>query len=243
MPFTFSHPAIILPFTFLPKKWFSLTGLIIGSLVPDFEYFLRMKIKSEYSHTLQGVFWFDLPLAILLAFCFHLVVKNQLIHNLPSFLRSRFLRCLDFKWNQYFKEKWLIVILSILIGIFSHLLWDSFTHDTGFFVESIPFLSKSVFILGVDVPILKILQHASTLIGGILILAFIYKLPWFEVENTKVNSNYWIIFALIASAVFILRFYYGLNLKQYGNILVSLISACLFSLIMTSCLFNFKKRN
>ncbi|WP_262496247.1 DUF4184 family protein [Flavobacterium piscis] len=39
MPFTFSHPAIILPLKYLPKNWISLTGLIIGSLTPDFEYF------------------------------------------------------------------------------------------------------------------------------------------------------------------------------------------------------------
>ncbi|WP_240482010.1 DUF4184 family protein [Flavobacterium psychrophilum] len=39
MPFTFSHPAIILPLRYLPRQWFSLTGLIIGSLTPDFEYF------------------------------------------------------------------------------------------------------------------------------------------------------------------------------------------------------------
>ncbi|MFN7593668.1 MAG: DUF4184 family protein, partial [Bacteroidota bacterium] len=25
MPFTFSHPAIVLPLTFLPRQWFSLT--------------------------------------------------------------------------------------------------------------------------------------------------------------------------------------------------------------------------
>ena len=27
MPFTFSHPAIVLPLTYLPKQWVSLTGL------------------------------------------------------------------------------------------------------------------------------------------------------------------------------------------------------------------------
>ena len=54
MPFTFSHPAIVLPLKYLPKKWFSFTGLIIGSMTPDFEYFLRMKVKSDYSHTLNG---------------------------------------------------------------------------------------------------------------------------------------------------------------------------------------------
>ncbi|SEF46838.1 protein of unknown function [Flavobacterium urumqiense] len=42
MPFTFSHPAIILPF--LKNKKLSATALIIGSMSPDFEYFFRMKM-------------------------------------------------------------------------------------------------------------------------------------------------------------------------------------------------------
>jgi hypothetical protein len=42
MPFTFAHPAIVLPLKHLPKRWYSLTGLIIGSMTPDFEYFIRM---------------------------------------------------------------------------------------------------------------------------------------------------------------------------------------------------------
>lgn len=47
MSFTFSHPAIVSPLNYFPNKWFSLTGLVIGSLTPDFEYFLRMRIKSN----------------------------------------------------------------------------------------------------------------------------------------------------------------------------------------------------
>lgn len=81
MPFTFAHPAIILPLPFLNKRWFSLTGLIIGSMIPDFEYFIRMRIQSIYSHTLAGIFWFDLPLALLISFIFHNKVKNLLFQN------------------------------------------------------------------------------------------------------------------------------------------------------------------
>ncbi len=49
MPFTFSHPAIVLPF--LKKKHFSATALVVGTMSPDLEYFFRMKIQSEISHT------------------------------------------------------------------------------------------------------------------------------------------------------------------------------------------------
>ena len=90
MPFTFSHPAIILPFRYLPVKWFSFTGLVIGSLTPDFEYFIRMKVQSIYSHTLLGIFWFDLPLAILLAFLFHSLVRDTLFFNLPKTFNPEF---------------------------------------------------------------------------------------------------------------------------------------------------------
>ena len=84
MPFTFSHPAIILPLTYLPRRWFSLTGLIIGSLTPDFEYFIRMTPYSLYSHTLSGLFWFDIPLGLLLCFIFHNLVRDSLCSNLPT---------------------------------------------------------------------------------------------------------------------------------------------------------------
>jgi hypothetical protein len=77
MPFTFSHPAILIPLRVLPKNLFSITGLVIGSLIPDFEYFLRLKLKSDHSHTLSGIFWFDLPVSLFFCFIFHLIVRKQ----------------------------------------------------------------------------------------------------------------------------------------------------------------------
>jgi Domain of unknown function (DUF4184) len=47
-----------------------------------------MKMQSDYSHTLGGLFWFDLPLGLLLAFIFHTIVRNMLDDNLPAVLRS-----------------------------------------------------------------------------------------------------------------------------------------------------------
>ncbi|WP_416379623.1 MULTISPECIES: DUF4184 family protein [unclassified Gilliamella] len=46
-------------FIFLQKaSIFSMITLIIGSMSPDFEYFLRIKIKSDMSHTLIRYFLF-----------------------------------------------------------------------------------------------------------------------------------------------------------------------------------------
>ncbi|WP_220463965.1 DUF4184 family protein [Adhaeribacter radiodurans] len=54
MPFTFSHPAIVLPLTLLLRKWYSLTGLVIGSLTPDFEYFYQFSISLTKTQIQQS---------------------------------------------------------------------------------------------------------------------------------------------------------------------------------------------
>jgi hypothetical protein len=231
MPFTFSHPAIVLPLTFLPRQWFSLTGLVIGSLTPDFEYFLRMKIKSNYSHTIDGLFWFDLPLGILLAFLFHNIVRYQLFKNLPTILKSRFSGFSQFDWNGHFKRNWFVVTISILIGAASHIFWDSFTHDQGYFVQTIPELQNSVDILGGQIPILKVLQHSSTFLGGFVIAFAIFKLPTNKTENEKINLKYWVVLAGLTLTIIWIRLLSGLDFKQYGNVIVTSISAALISLL------------
>src|ERR1700722_2553749 len=104
MPFTFSHPSAILPAKWLPEKWVSITALVIGSITPDFEYFIRMKNLGLYGHTLGGLFWFDLPIGFALTFVYHDLVRDSLIDNLPRFLRSRLNKFKGFDWNTYVKQ-------------------------------------------------------------------------------------------------------------------------------------------
>jgi hypothetical protein len=241
MPFTFSHPAIVLPLKYLPKKWFSMTGLVIGSLTPDFEYFIRMKIESNYSHTFWGIFYFDLPLGILLTFIFHNLVKEELFRNLPEKLNQRFVKTEKINWNKYFAENWKIVFLSIIIGTISHIFWDSFTHESGFFVKHFSELSNYFEIFGKQIMYLKLLQHSSTLIGGIVIAYAIFKLPKVENIKTKINYKYWLILFLITLLVFILRVKIGENSKLIGNLIVSLITSVMIGIVITPMIV--KKRN
>jgi len=233
MPFTFSHPAIVLPLTFLPRQWFSLTGLVIGSLTPDFEYFLRMKIQSNYSHSIGGLLWFDLPLGILLSFIFHNIVRDSLFDNLPKFLKSRLAKFKLFDWNNYFKRNWLVGTISVLIGAASHIFWDSFTHDHGYFVQIIPALTNTVDFFGRQIPILKILQHSSTLIGGLVIVFALFKLPPDKIITARLNIKYWIILIALTLIIIAIRLLSGLDYKLYGHVLVTAISAGLISLTLT----------
>jgi len=86
MPLCFAHPAAVIPLNSLNKRWFSLSGLVMGSITPDFEYFARMKGISIFSHTWPGLFWFDMPLAMLLMVFYNDLIKNNMIDHLPAFI-------------------------------------------------------------------------------------------------------------------------------------------------------------
>ncbi|RKR83111.1 uncharacterized protein DUF4184 [Mucilaginibacter gracilis] len=237
MPLTFSHPAIVLPLSYLPKRWVSLTGLIAGSVAPDFEYFFRMKVESIYSHTWLGLLWFDLPVSLMLVFIYHDVVKAQFIANLPVALTSRFSQYISFNWNKYFIKNIPVVTLSIMVGCASHLFWDSFTHASGYFVI-LWNMSTPVSLFSVQLPLYKIIQHLSTLLGGLVIIAAIYKMP---TGNLRLKSNkafYWLTVIGVTCTVIVFRIWLSLNIHQYWNVLVTAISASIAGVVLASVLVN-----
>lgn len=233
MPFTFAHPAIVLPLNYLPKRWISLTGLIIGSMVPDFEYFIRMRVKSDYSHTVPGLFWFDLPLGLMLAFVFHNLVRNHLFANLPPFLRRRWQVYQQFNWNSYFSKNWFVVIVSLVTGSASHLFWDAFTHTDGYFVNIFPVLSSRGILLGTEVPILKIMQHTSTFLGLLILAWVIFRMPVHSALKHNGNRKYWLVFGAVTTGILAIRFFVGLSLTEFGNLIVSAIAAVNGAAILT----------
>lgn len=235
MPFTFSHPAILLPF--LKNKKLSATALIVGSMSPDFEYFFRMKMQSEISHTLLGIFLIDFPLGFIVMFAFHEIIKRPLIENLPPFLQNKLAVLKDSNWIDYFKNNFFTVLLSFFLGAVSHIFWDSMTHWDGYLVQRVSFFNFELFL----VPVYKITQHASSIIGLLWILFYIYRLPEKKENSEIVDFNYWslsIVFAVIFIAI---RFYFGTELEKIGNTIVSIISPTILAITLTGLIFRNKK--
>ena len=55
MGFTFSHPALIFPFNYLPKKYYSLNGLVVGSiLVSDQDDVMLITTAGKIIRTSAG---------------------------------------------------------------------------------------------------------------------------------------------------------------------------------------------
>lgn len=232
MPFTFAHPVIILPLVKGKIKLFSSSALIAGSMVPDFEYFIRFCVKSLYSHTLFGLFLFDLPLCLVLLFVYHIFVRDCLIDHFPIW-RNRFTKYKQFNWNNYFKQHWIIVIISILIGAFSHLLWDGFTHATGYFVQMVSLLSTEMHFLNFKILVYKLLQHVSSFIGIIIIILFINQLPQ-EKSSYPKKFSYWITVLSISILILLIRVL--TTDYSFGDIIVSAITSLFIGIIITSCI-------
>ncbi|HEY4652017.1 MAG TPA: DUF4184 family protein, partial [Pontibacter sp.] len=205
MPFTAAHPALIVPLLRLPRRWFSVTGLVIGSTAPDFAYFLHIPGLGRFSHSLKGLLLFNLPMAFVLAILFHVLVRDQVIQQLPAYFRSRAVNIKPVAIGSYLLRNGHIFAISALIGSFSHLFWDSFTHYNGYFVRHHAFLLQPV-PLGITVmPVCRVLQHFSTFAGFAVLLWHISKMPAAQVtpKHWLGWMPYWILVGFIA-AVYLL---------------------------------------
>lgn len=239
MPFTFSHPAIILPLTYLPKRWVSVSALVIGSLTPDFEYFIRMRINSQFSHYNVGLFWFDVPLGLLLTFIFHQLVRNPLIDNLPLFLKSRVIHYQSFDWLQHFRQYWLTILISLVIGAVSHIFWDRFTHHHGYFVDLIPALNKHYYLFYHSIVGYRIVQHASTLLGALCIAIVVLQLPKNPGVSSIFNLKFWGICSTVALFVLIMRVLFSNTSFQVGHMVASMITAGMIGLVISSVVWKY----
>jgi hypothetical protein len=237
MPLTFSHPALILPAKYLPAKWISMTGLIIGSVAPDFEYFIRMRVESLYSHTWTGMFWFDLPLSLLLTFIYHYIIRNSFICNSPVFLKKRLSRYIDFNWMDYFKHHFFTVIICLLVGIASHIFWDGFTHPHGDFVKMLPFLHETMTFSGIHIPNFKVAQYISTILGGIIVFYAILRIP--KATSYAKSRNpvyYWFIVIGTGIVAANLRILTGINYWDYSTVATSTLSGLIAGSIVAPLL-------
>jgi hypothetical protein len=227
MPFTFAHPAIVMPINKVFRTRLSLSGLVIGSMVPDFEKFILVTDVKTYSHTWHGMFWLDLPLGFAIAFLFHTVVRDTLIDNLPAFFRRRLIGYKKLNWYQYCKEHFWNVLLAMFIGIFSHIVWDDFTHADGFFVSHISFLQGYGPYAGY-----KILQFTTSIIGVLAVLAGISTMPQQHVAPKKLNTGYWLIILCTAIAFTSFRFLIDLDITELSLLVITVLSGLLLGTIL-----------
>lgn len=167
MPLTFAHPVAAVPFT---RLGLPLSALVVGSMSPDFVYFLRLRPGGEFGHTVPGLLLSDLPASLLVLWVFHRWLARPLLELAPRAVQER-LAPVAGRFAFGPPSRWLRIVLAVLLGAATHVLWDGFTHGNGWAVERWPGLREPVGLgsLG-DVRLFKLLQHGSSL-AGLLALA------------------------------------------------------------------------
>ncbi len=243
MGFTLSHPALILPLRYLPRRFYSISGLIAGSIIPDFEYFIRFSHISLFSHTLSGLFWFDVPSAFLLLFFYHQFVRDAFIANLPDFLKFRLGNYDSFNWPIYARRNWHIVLISIFIGIFSHLFWDSWTSENGCFVERYPLLLQPFHFANVRILFYQIIKQLSSASGALIISWQLFRLPKRISSENRKNKQYWPFFFCLFFGIILLQILIGFPDKSFSCVVKKFLASALASLALVSLPFQRKRTN
>jgi hypothetical protein len=174
MPFTLSHVAAAIPFQ---RTRLISSALVIGCMAPDFEYFIRFLPGGGFGHTLPGVFLLDLPLALLALWLFHNYAKAPLYAWLPQSVRRRIRLAPASPVRDL--AGFALVVLSILIGIATHILWDSFSHPRLWLYGHWQFLHRTVQVpLHGQMEVARVIEHLSSVFGAMVLLIWFWR--WFR---------------------------------------------------------------
>ena len=175
MPFTLAHPAAVLPLRRVRPM--STVPLIIGAMTPDAPYFLPWRFSKhlpELTHTFLGTFTMDLPIGLGVLLLLWLL-RAPLAAPLWSGAEAKCLSAMERFGSR--ARNWMLAPLSILIGAWTHVIWDSFTHADGWMVSRISALSAPVTVFSYTGELCHVLQYASSVFGLAVLAIWFARLP------------------------------------------------------------------
>ncbi len=165
MPWTFSHPLAVLPIHRLFRARLNFAALVIGSLSPDFAYYVRQFPVAGFAHTLPGTLIVCLPTGLMALAIFY-ALRRPLCFILPQPHRAA-LMPLTVTPPRFNLRNFGIAAVSVLLGAWTHAFWDSFTHRGAWAVERFPVLNAPFARIGVsELPLSYFLQQLSTFGAG-----------------------------------------------------------------------------
>ncbi len=149
MPFTASHPALIVPLlrTGLPPS-----ALVVGSMVPDLPLYLPfgpvdlpggLAIGMASTHTPAALPSTDLAMGLVLWAAWHGLLAPAALAGAPAAVRSRIAPSATTGLAARLRPRELVgVTAALLAGSASHLIWDAFTHPDGWGARHLPVLRE-----------------------------------------------------------------------------------------------------
>lgn len=184
MPFTLAHAAAALPFR---RTRLVPSALVIGTFAPDFEYFIRLSPGGGFGHSIVGALVFILPVSLVVLWLFHSVVKVPAVALLPDSMQRRLVPYLgNFQFLP--RRRFALIVFSLLLGIATHLLWDSITHSRTWLYHHWSFLGQPMRwpIIGPLAPY-KLFMYISSIFGSLFVLAWLAR--WFQTATPSSESS------------------------------------------------------
>lgn len=250
MPFTISHAVLAPPIAKLTGYRLPISALAIGSMTPDL-YRLFTSESYDASHQWQG-----------------LIVPNLLIGLAFCLLWYGLYRPAIFRWIGMVKPiDWgcfdkmlgfiLSVIMALIVGISTHLIWDGLTHSDFRTFAFDHFLNQPVALFDHVYPMHRVLQIGTS----ILALPF---MAWMGVHyylkhkqadcvqaKIKISGLFIVLISLLTAVYYYLQFLQTLGQNPWSVDLYSFIgrsvnqfsSAFLITFSLGCLLFLFLDRN
>lgn len=158
MPLTPAHPAVVLP---LERLGLPLSALVVGAVAPDAPVYLPVGVSYGTTHSWGGL-PVDLLIGLVVLAVWSALLRDAVVDLAPG-LRERLPA-----HARPGRRAWLLAPAALVVGSATHVLWDSATHDWGFVVQDAAFLREE----HGGLPLYGWLQHVSTVVGSLVVLAF-----------------------------------------------------------------------
>ncbi len=199
MPLTFAHPAAVLALRRYTGGRWSFAALVLGSMTPDAGYFIGRFELATFAHTSAGLLLACLPTGLLLLGALGWL-RTPVTQLLPQPQRAA-LAGLPPLPSLRSASSLAALAACVLLGAWTHVFWDGFTHLSGWAQAYLPGLRHSVTLWpGAQPAVFQLLQHASTGVG-LLALVLVYR-RWLAGQRAATRTgNGWRYGLLVGTAL------------------------------------------
>ena len=178
MPFTVSHAAAVLPLAIgRPGRTLVPTALVIGSMVPDLPYFVPPYVGAIWTHAVYGPVTIDLVAGLALLAIWHFLLVRPVADFAPTWVGRRLPQPLPLR------GRWRWAALSVVIGAYTHVVLDAFTHPGRWATDRLAWLT----VLVGPLPAHKWLQYGLGVLG--LLLLAVWAVVWLNAARPRPSTE------------------------------------------------------
>jgi preprotein translocase subunit SecG len=116
---------------------------------------------------------------------------------------------------------WIWAPFAVIVGAWTHLLWDSVTHDNGWVVKRVAALSAPITLGGYTGSVCHVMQYVSSIAGLLILWIWFRRLPTPPLESpppgTMSSSTRTAIFLLVCAAGAAIGGYKAIGLMLAGS--------------------------